>query len=62
MTTQLNVFDFQYLESDACMMEARFAAYNLQMPLVVCVVGQGKAWKMSEVGIILIIHNTSSFL
>jgi hypothetical protein len=31
------------------MMEARFGAYNMEMPMVVCVVGTGKAWKMSEV-------------
>jgi len=33
------------------MMEARFGAYNMEMPMVVCVVGTGKAWKMSEVRI-----------
>ncbi|CAG2236820.1 unnamed protein product [Mytilus edulis] len=35
------------------MMEARFGAYNLQMPMVVCVVGTGKAWKLSEVSLMI---------
>ncbi|CAG2199988.1 unnamed protein product [Mytilus edulis] len=44
----------EYLKSDACMMEARFGVDNLQMPMVVCVVGTGKAWKTSEEEIELI--------
>ena len=47
----IHISIFQYLQSDACMMESRFGAYNLQMPMVVCVVGTGKVWKMSEVRI-----------
>ncbi|CAC5389321.1 LRRK2 [Mytilus coruscus] len=43
----------EYLQSEACMMEARFGAYNLQMPMVVCVVGTGKAWKLSEVSLMI---------
>ncbi|VDI30258.1 Hypothetical predicted protein [Mytilus galloprovincialis] len=43
----------EYLRSEACMMEARFGAYNLQMPMVVCVVGTGKAWKLSEVSLMI---------
>lgn len=39
----------QYVESDACMMELRFAVCNMDLPLVVVVVGTGDKWKRSEV-------------
>lgn len=39
----------QYVESDACMMELRFAVCNMNLPLVVVVVGTGDKWKRSEV-------------
>lgn len=37
------------MESDACMMELRFAVCNMDLPLVVVVVGTGDKWKRSEV-------------
>ncbi|VDI83083.1 Hypothetical predicted protein [Mytilus galloprovincialis] len=43
----------EYLESDACMMEARFGVHNLYLPIVVCIVGTGKLWKESEVSLMI---------
>ncbi|KAK7485956.1 hypothetical protein BaRGS_00022822 [Batillaria attramentaria] len=43
----------EYVKSDNCMMELRFGVLNLNLPLVVCVVGTGREWKASEVGILM---------
>ena len=48
---------FQYVESEACMMELRFAVCNMGLPLVVVVVGTGKKWKKGEVSIVWIYYN-----
>ncbi|KAL8604081.1 hypothetical protein ACOMHN_024906 [Nucella lapillus] len=43
----------QYIKSENCMMELRFGVLTLNLPLVICVVGTGREWKMSEVGILM---------
>lgn len=43
----------EYVESDACMMELRFAVCNMDLPLVVVVVGTGDKWKRSEVSLLM---------
>ncbi|XP_070196653.1 uncharacterized protein [Littorina saxatilis] len=43
----------EYVKSDNCMMELRFGVLTLNLPLVICVVGTGRAWKQSEVGILM---------
>jgi len=40
---------FQYVKSDNCLMEFRFAATQLRLPLVVVVVGTGNTWETTEV-------------
>ncbi|PVD34730.1 hypothetical protein C0Q70_06007 [Pomacea canaliculata] len=43
----------EYVKSDNCMMELRFGVLTLNLPLVVCIVGTGRDWKESEVGILM---------
>ncbi|XP_076445934.1 uncharacterized protein LOC143283637 [Babylonia areolata] len=43
----------EYVRSENCMMELRFGVLTLHLPLVVCVVGTGREWKESEVGILM---------
>nr|XP_022323918.1 uncharacterized protein LOC111124909 isoform X4 [Crassostrea virginica] len=43
----------EYVESDACMMELRFAVCNMNLPLVVVVVGTGDKWKRSEISLLM---------
>ncbi|XP_059158979.1 uncharacterized protein LOC131942991 [Physella acuta] len=43
----------EYVSSDNCMMELRFGVLNLQLPTIIVVVGTGKDWKQSEVGILM---------
>ncbi|XP_062577173.1 uncharacterized protein LOC134239045 [Saccostrea cucullata] len=43
----------EYVESDACMMELRFAVCNMNLPLIVAVVGTGDKWKRSEVSLLM---------
>ncbi|XP_012936376.2 uncharacterized protein LOC106011403 [Aplysia californica] len=43
----------EYVKSDNCMMELRFGVLNMGLPTVICVVGTGKEWEYSEVGILM---------
>ena len=43
------VYALQYAESDNCMMELRFGILNMDLPVVVAVVGTGSTWKETEV-------------
>jgi len=44
------LFDrFQYVKSHNCLMEFRFAAIQLRLPVIIAVVGTGNAWETTEV-------------
>jgi len=45
---------FQYVKSDNCLMEFRFAATQLRLPLIIAVVGTGNAWEKTEVELLLL--------
>ncbi|CAL1535024.1 unnamed protein product, partial [Lymnaea stagnalis] len=42
----------EYVKSDNCMMELRFGVLTLELPTIIVVVGTGREWKKSEVGIL----------
>ncbi|XP_055958975.1 uncharacterized protein LOC130014108 [Patella vulgata] len=42
----------EYVNSKNCMMELRFAVLTLNLPIVLAIVGTGREWKVSEVGIL----------
>ncbi len=41
----------QYVKSKNCMMEFRFAAVQLNVPIILAVFGTGYEWEKSEVGV-----------
>ncbi|CAH1783022.1 unnamed protein product [Owenia fusiformis] len=46
----------EYAESKNCMLEFRFAAFTLRLPMILVVVGTGNKWRTSELGIIGLGH------
>ncbi|KAK0062250.1 hypothetical protein Bpfe_008351, partial [Biomphalaria pfeifferi] len=43
----------EYAKSDNCMMELRFGVLTLELPTIIVVVGTGREWKESEVGLLM---------
>jgi len=39
----------EYANSPTCQIEFRYAANTLKLPLIICVVGTGDAWRATEV-------------
>lgn len=39
----------EYANSPTCQIEFRYAANTLKLPIIVCVVGTGDAWRATEV-------------
>lgn len=44
----------QYVNSRNCLMEFRFAATQLQLPLIIAAVGTGNSWEKTEVSVVML--------
>ena len=52
----------EYAASNNCVVEFRFVANTLKLPVILAVVGSGSKWRATEVGTLVIPHTRSPFL